>query len=147
MNSIYEFKCQFISVGEYSGTSITEPRQIIDYMAGAFEGRRDQEQMWVVCLDGQNQPILRHLLTLGLANQAQIHPREAFRAAIAANAVSVIFLHNHPSGCKRASPEDISITKVLVEAGKIIGIPVLDHLIVAVGSGWASIKATNPTLF
>jgi DNA repair protein RadC len=74
----------------------------------------------------------------GTVNASLVTPREAFQKALLANAVSVIFMHNHPSGDCTASRQDIEITNRLVEAGKIIGIDVLDHIIV--GDGYSSLK-------
>lgn len=105
-----------------------------------------QEHMCVVTLDAANHVINVHELTTGLVNQTPVHPREAFRLAIADNAVSVIFAHNHPSGNTEDSPEDRDITRTLVSAGKILQIPVLDHVIVA-KTGFTSLIRKNPELF
>lgn len=145
--NIYEITAQFKKVGVCPDISFTTPNQVVDYMKGAFDDRRDQEQFWIICLDGANQPIGRRLLTLGLVNKTQIHAREAFRIAIAAGAVSVIFIHNHPSGSLTPSKEDISTTRKLVDVGELIDIPVLDHLIMNDNSAWTSIKAHNPGIF
>ena len=69
------------------------------------------------------------IITEGLLNSSLVHPREVFRGAIVATCASVILMHNHPSNNLEPSREDISITKQIVEAGKIIGIPVHDHII------------------
>jgi DNA repair protein RadC len=74
----------------------------------------------------------------GTVNASIVNPREAFQKALLANAVSVIFMHNHPSGDPTASREDIEVTKRLSEAGKIIGVEVLDHIIV--GDSYSSLK-------
>jgi len=76
---------------------------------------------------------------VGLLDSAQIHPREVFADAIADRAAGVILVHNHPSGSLEPSPEDIAITRRLVQAGEILGIPVLDHVIVG-PSGYLSLK-------
>jgi DNA repair protein RadC len=90
-----------------------------------------QELFLVVCLSSSNKIIRDRMITKGLLNSSLTHPREVFREAILENSASVILLHNHPSGNLEPSREDISITKQLVEAGKIIGIPVHDHIIIA----------------
>jgi DNA repair protein RadC len=84
----------------------------------------------VLTLNGKNRLIRRHLVSLGTANSTLVHPREVFRPAIQDGAVSIIVAHNHPSGDPSPSANDIRITKNLVEAGKIIQIGVIDHLIV-----------------
>ncbi|MCK9407530.1 MAG: DNA repair protein RadC [Bacteriovoracaceae bacterium] len=96
-----------------------------------------QEQFMVVCLSSANKIIRDRIITKGLLNSSLTHPREVFREAILENAASVILLHNHPSGNLEPSREDIAVTKQIVEAGKIIGISVHDHIIIA-GDGYTS---------
>ena len=79
------------------------------------------------------------MVTVGLLDSAQIHPREVFADALADRAAGVILVHNHPSGNLEPSPEDIAITRQLVEAGKLLGIEVLDHIIIS-PSGHLSLK-------
>ncbi|MFA6468631.1 MAG: DNA repair protein RadC [Bacteroidota bacterium] len=90
-----------------------------------------QEVFKVLCLNSANKITQERIITKGLLNSSLTHPREVFREAILENAASVILLHNHPSGNREPSREDIAITKQIVEAGKIIGIPVHDHIIIA----------------
>lgn len=144
---IFETKVQYIPVGETEESgAFTNPRQAVAYLKGAFDNWPEQEQIWVVALDGANQPKGRYMVTLGLANQTQCHPREVFRTAIQMGAVSIIMAHNHPSGTLRASPEDYAITKRIFECGELLNIPLLDHVIIA-RDGWSSIKAMNPGIF
>lgn len=89
-----------------------------------------QETFHVLCINTKHNLINRHLISLGLVDSCQVHPREVFRAAIESGAVSVIVTHNHPSGDPNPSTEDVRITKQLIEAGKLLGIPVLDHVII-----------------
>lgn len=89
-----------------------------------------QEHFMALYLDGAHQPIGYKVVTTGLANFCQVHPRECFQAAICLGACAVIFAHNHPSGSSDASPEDCKITKTLADAGAILRIKVLDHLII-----------------
>lgn len=96
-----------------------------------------QEVFMVITLSSSNKVIQDRIITKGLLNSSLTHPREVFREAILENAASVILLHNHPSGNLEPSREDISITKQIVEAGKIIGISVHDHIIIA-GDGFTS---------
>jgi len=72
----------------------------------------------------------RKLITLGIADASLVHPREVFRAAIQDGAAAIVISHNHPSGDPTPSAEDLRITRQLVEAGRIIGIEVLDHVII-----------------
>ncbi len=107
---------------------------------------KSQECVVVVTLDGNNQVINKHVVTQGLVNQSQVHPRETFRPAILDNAVSVIIAHNHPSGNLEASESDLSATKRLSDAGKLLGITVLDHLILT-SLSYLSIRERHPAYF
>ena len=89
-----------------------------------------QECFHVLCLTAKHGLINRHLVTLGLADSALVHPREVFRPAVTDGASAVVLVHNHPSGDTTPSAEDVRITRQIVEAGKIMDIRVLDHVIV-----------------
>jgi len=89
-----------------------------------------QESFQILCLNTKNFLVNRHLVTLGLADASLVHPREVLRLAIMDNAGALVLVHNHPSGDPTPSAEDIRITRQLVEAGKIMDIKVLDHIIV-----------------
>jgi DNA repair protein RadC len=105
-----------------------------------------QEIVMAIDLDGNNQIAHVRTVTVGLANQSQIHPREIFRGAIANGAVSVLIAHNHPSGNLEPSEADLIATRRLVEVGKTVGIPVLDHLILS-ANGFASLREKYPAYF
>lgn len=89
-----------------------------------------QEEFWVVMLNAANRLVGEARVTAGTLNAALADPRECFHYAVREKAASVIFVHNHPSGNPEPSQEDIAMTRQLVEAGKILGIPVHDHLVV-----------------
>lgn len=91
---------------------------------------KEQEHFVVVTLNSANYVINIHQVTSGLVNQTPIHPREAFAKAIEDRAVAVIFAHNHPSGSIEPSAQDYAITETLCAAGKLLQIPVIDHIIV-----------------
>jgi len=107
---------------------------IISYIAD-----KKQEYFLCVSLNGANEVIGNRVVTVGLLNANQIHPREVFAEAISDRAAAVILAHNHPSGSLKPSPDDIAATRQLVEAGKILGIEVLDHIIIA-KKGYLSLK-------
>jgi DNA repair protein RadC len=92
-----------------------------------------QEVFKVVLLDSANHVLRIVKISDGILNSALVHPREVFYPAINEPAASVILLHNHPSGNPEPSADDIQITRQIVEAGKILGIPVHDHIIIALG--------------
>jgi DNA repair protein RadC len=89
------------------------------------------EEFHVLALDSQSRVRRDVLVTRGLLNSALVHPREVFRAAIAEAAAGIIVVHNHPSGDPSPSPEDRAATRQLVEAGRLLDLPVYDHVIVA----------------
>jgi DNA repair protein RadC len=88
-----------------------------------------REHFLALFLDAANQVASFSLVSLGCANSAPVHPREVFQPAILAGASGVIVGHNHPSGVLHVSPEDTAVTKRLREAGTILGIPILDHVL------------------
>lgn len=90
-----------------------------------------QEEFHIVTLDTKHQPIATHGITVGTLDASLVHPREVFRAAIRDAAAAVLLVHNHPSGDPTPSREDHRVTERLTEAGSLIGITVLDHIIVA----------------
>jgi DNA repair protein RadC len=90
-----------------------------------------KEHFVVFYLDTRNQTIKRETISIGTLNSSLVHPREVFEPAIKHSAAQVLIAHNHPSGSTDPSQEDIEVTKRLVEAGKLLGIEVVDHVIVA----------------
>lgn len=94
-----------------------------------FLGDVDREHFVVLCLDTKNQPTCLQVVHVGSLNSSIVHPREVLKPAILSNSASIICAHNHPSNDSSPSPEDIEVTKRLVEASHILGIMVLDHLI------------------
>jgi DNA repair protein RadC len=89
-----------------------------------------KEHLLVFYLDSQNREIEREVVSVGILNANLIHPREVFEGAVRNSAAQIILAHNHPSGVMDPSEEDLLITRQLVEAGEILGIQVVDHIIV-----------------
>lgn len=89
----------------------------------------DKEYLVVCCLDGKSQPVSLEVVAVGMVNQCLVGMREVFKNAILSNAVSIIVFHNHPSGDSRPSSSDFDISKKLREAGKLLDIEVLDHIV------------------
>ena len=87
------------------------------------------EHFFSVTLNGAHRVIDVHLVSKGLVNKTLVHPREVFRPAIADNAIAIVLAHNHPSGILEPSKDDIDVTRRIKEAGDLLGIQVLDHLI------------------
>lgn len=98
-----------------------------------------QEHFKVLLLDSKNYVLKVLTVTVGTLNSSLVHPREVFRPAITQAAASIILAHNHPSGDPTPSSEDLQVTRQLVEAGRILGIEVLDHIIIG-GTDYVSLK-------
>jgi len=110
-------------------TSITSPALLARLMAPRLRHART-ESFHVLLMNSANQIIRDVTVSQGSLNSCIIHPREVFRIAIAENAAAIILLHNHPSGNTEPSREDLTITQQLVDAGRIVDIRVLDHVII-----------------
>jgi DNA repair protein RadC len=95
----------------------------------AFLGK-NKEELWVAALDMKNRLITKVEVSTGTLSGSLVHPREVFHVAIRHSAAGVILLHNHPSGDPAPSPEDRKVTLQIAEAGKLLGIPLLDHIII-----------------
>jgi DNA repair protein RadC len=91
----------------------------------------DREEVVTFCLDTKNRLTAINQVSVGSLNQSVVHPREVFKSAILANSAAIILAHNHPSGDPSPSSEDDVITKKILQAGKILGIHLLDHVIIA----------------
>jgi len=109
---------------------IQSPEDIVRQFGAKFKDLV-QEEFWVFPLNSVNRLLEPKQITRGILSSSLAHPRECFREAISQSAAAVLFVHNHPSGNPEPSSDDIGITKQLVEAGKIIGITVHDHIIIA----------------
>lgn len=90
----------------------------------------DREQFIIACLNTKNEPTNILVVSVGTLNKAIVHPREVFKTAILSNAASIVAFHNHPSGNSEPSQQDIELTNRLYEAGELLGIKLLDHLII-----------------
>ena len=101
-----------------------------------------REYFYAILLDAQNQVMRKALIHIGTLNMSLVGPREVFREAVRDGASSVVVSHNHPSGDVTPSPEDIEVTRHLVEVGKLLDIPVLDHVIIG-HSGYRSLRESG----
>lgn len=102
----------------------------------------DREHFRVIYLDRKNGIIFMEDISIGGLHSAVVHPREVFKNAVKMSAAAVILIHNHPSGDPQPSKEDIELTNRLIEAGRILGIEVLDHIIIG-DNRYCSLKAEN----
>jgi DNA repair protein RadC len=116
---------------------IREPKDVIPYVQHIAD--KKQEYFLCLTLNGAGEVIQTRVVTVGLLDSSQVHPREVFADAIADRAAAVILAHNHPSGSLEPTPADLEVTRQLAEAGRILGIAVLDHVIVS-KKGFLSLK-------
>jgi DNA repair protein RadC len=117
--------------------TITRPdaasRIVSEYLRGV-----DREHFLGLYLNSANGLITVYTVSVGTLNASLVHPREVFKMALMVNAASVIVAHNHPSGNAEPSSEDVALTRQLVEAGQILGIPLHDHIIITEENGYTS---------
>jgi DNA repair protein RadC len=109
---------------------LTSPRQMASYLLPEY-GSCAVEQFGIVMLDTKHRVIRIKLVSVGSLDSTVVHPREVFREAAAASAAAIVLFHNHPSGDPAPSPDDITLTVRMVDAGEVMGIDVVDHLILA----------------
>ena len=115
---------------------ITQAKDVFELFHERLKEEK-QEHFYLLILNNQNNVIREYLVTKGILDSAIIHPREIFKEAIRNSASKIILVYNHPSGNPKPSQEDIETTKKLIEAGKLIDIKVLDHVIIGNGSWWS----------
>ena len=129
-----------ISLREKIPKKITlgSPKEVVDYLREKI-GKEKKEYFLILSLDARSNLINIKTISIGSLDANIVHPREVFKKAIECSAASVILVHNHPSGDPDPSEDDINITKRLAEAGKLLGINVVDHIIVT-KNGFLSFK-------
>lgn len=106
----------------------------------------DREHFYIVHLNSRSEVIGKDVVSIGSLDATIVHPREIFRNSIKRSAASIVLVHNHPSGDPAPSDDDLNITRRLVEAGRLLGIHVADHIIIA-RSSYVSVRETCPGLF
>lgn len=136
--------CQVVAAMELGRRHLSPRRAVIRDAEDALPylmGIREEKQEHFVCisLNGANEVLATRVVTVGLLDSNQVHPREVYADPITDRAASILCAHNHPSGTLEASSEDLAITRRLVKAGEVLGIRVLDHLIVT-REGFLSMK-------
>lgn len=129
LKAFREISRRLYEVKPYEGARVTSPEVVYDILKNRSM-HLEVEVFTAVLLDTKNQMTEIVEISTGTLNCCVVHPRDVFRVAIRRNCNSIIVSHNHPSGDPTPSAEDINITKRLVEAGNIIGIKVLDHIVV-----------------
>ena len=140
MYRIPSVKIQLVKDGIIAASErpyISTPEDVAAIMRPVIEVLAE-ERMYVMLLSTKNRVNAIQEVSVGSLNASVVHPREIFKAAILSNAAALILVHNHPSGDPTPSPEDVHLTKKLIEAGLLLDIPVLDHVIM--GDRYKSLK-------
>lgn len=132
-------------IPDVSERMIRRPEDAIEAMRELI-GNLDREAFAVLNLSSKGQVLNASICTVGTVNAALVSPPETFRAALLSGAASIIAVHNHPSGFCEPSKEDIQITKRLVSAGNVLGIPLLDHIILGKNQEY-SFAENMPSVF
>lgn len=128
---------------KYVTDIVNSSDRAIDFLKNQLSLHENTEECFcMLCMDSKNNIIGVFEVSRGSLNASLVHPREVFKRAFTCNAHSIIFAHNHPSGDPTPSFEDISVTKRLAEAGEILNVKVLDHIIVGDGES-ISMKKEN----
>lgn len=121
-SSLYELECNGI---------IRSPQDAHEIFNKVFDAENlTKEHLLLASLNTKNKVVALHIVHIGSVNASIVHPREIFQLALLDNASAIIIAHNHPSGNPMQSQEDIHITRRIVEAGKVIGIELLDHIVI-----------------
>jgi len=126
---MYHITTAVHQVKEATDKKVRTPSEVKDLFPQV--GYLSQESFNIATLNAKNNVIDTHLITLGVVDASLVHPREVFKAAIMDSACAIVLVHNHPSGDPTPSAEDLRLTKLLVQAGKIMDIRILDHIIIA----------------
>lgn len=127
----------------YKSKELVSPEKVFKFMRSRIKDY-NKEHFFMIALNSRNWTI--NEVSIGTLDSTLVHPREVFSEAIKNKAASVMFVHNHPSGDTEPSEEDLVTTKKLVDSGKILGIKIIDHIIIA-KSSFLSIQNQNPELF
>lgn len=131
----------------YSTEPVNSPEKAAGLIAGLLS-KLDREVCCVINLDAKLCPINFNIVSMGAVSECQVSMQNVFKTAILSNAAGIMMAHNHPSGSLMPSREDIKITTELVKAGRILNIPVIDHIIIAGGTGCRySFHEEQPELF
>lgn len=134
MYRIPRYRVQLVREGTHTAPTkiITSPLDAYTVLHEWLESQ-DRECFIVMMLDTRNSVIGLNVVSTGTLNASLVHPRECFKPCLLANCAAIIMAHNHPSGDPDPSTEDIALTARLKQAGELLGIPVLDHLVIGEG--------------
>lgn len=128
IKAAFELGRRVMTLSPVTQPSIRMPRDIYDLLKGSFQDL-DREHFKVIHLNIRNQVLKVETTAIGILSSSPVHPREVFKEAIKMSSAAVILAHNHPSGDPTPSQDDLALTSRLRNAGELLGIPVIDHVI------------------
>jgi DNA repair protein RadC len=147
---VYEAQISYTkTLFEVSSKQINTPEKAAEYFRDIVDEHPYQETVWVLLLDNKSHPLFRLMITKGTLTSCLVSPREVFMPALISGAASVILAHSHPSGDPSPSNADLQVTRSCREAGNILGIPVVDHIILGhaemdpAGKGFYSFRSAG----
>ena len=117
---------------------VSGPADVYEAVRPYYSGA-DREILSVLCLDAHNQPTCFHVASMGTLNTTRTRPADILKAAIVSNSLSIVLIHNHPSGDLEPSPEDLEFTRAIQKACELVGIELHDHLIIT-DKGFTSLR-------
>jgi len=141
IKAVYELTSRIHSQVQDKVIFLKAPKDIYAIVKKDFY-KQTKEYLWVLSVDTKQRYIAKDLVSVGTVKEALACPREIYRHALLRNAVGIVLVHNHPSGDSFPSAEDILLTEDIAQAGKTLGIPLIDHVVVG-GSEYTSMKALN----
>ena len=133
---------RFVSLAPEERATINCPEDVVNLLSAEMSAL-EQEHLRVLLLNTRNEVMGAEEIYIGNVNSSVVRPAEVFRPGIRANATSLVIVHNHPSGDPTPSGADVSITRDLVEAGKLLGMELLDHLVIGTGQRYVSMKEAH----
>jgi len=143
---IREVAVRYLGRAARIGAAMASPADVARFMRRVV--REDaREHLSAIYLDGRHRPIAYQIVSIGTATASLVHPREVFQPAVLVGACAVIVAHNHPSGDPTPSREDLVITRRLAQAGSVLGIALLDHVVWTRDAAHTSIRDLEPATF
>lgn len=140
---IREVAIRYVGARRRAPNKITRPDQVAEYLRRRV--RDDAREHFVAMyLDGRHRPIADRVVSIGTATASLVHPREVFQPAIGVGACALLIGHNHPSGDPTPSTEDLDVTRRLAEAGRLLGVALLDHVVWERHGRFHSIRESHP---
>ncbi len=138
LQAVFELGRRLLASSPESRPQVKSPADAANLVLGEM-AMLEQEQLRTILLDTKNRVLKIHMVYQGSLNMASVRVGELFREAIRLNCAALIVTHNHPSGDPTPSPEDVQVTRQIVDAGKLLDIDVLDHLVIG-QQRWVSLK-------